>query len=60
MEKLLDHERQKDQSVREEEKAALDAFQQVSSCSYSTASPGSPNLHLEGSIVSGSNRPAFT
>ena len=30
MEKLLDHERQKDQSVREEEKAALDAFQQVS------------------------------
>ena len=29
MEKLLDHERQKDQSVREEEKAALAAFQQV-------------------------------
>jgi len=29
VEKLMDHERQKDQSVREEEKAALDAFQQV-------------------------------
>ena len=39
VEKLLDHERQKDQSVREEEKAALDAFQQVSSCACLTASP---------------------
>lgn len=34
MEKLLDHERQKDQSVREEEQAALDGFQQVSSCTW--------------------------
>ena len=34
VEKLLDHERQKDQSVREEERAALDAFQQVSAYSY--------------------------
>jgi hypothetical protein len=29
VERLLDQERQKDLSVREEEKAALDAFQQV-------------------------------
>ena len=39
VEKLLDHERQKDQSVREEEKAALDAFQQVSCSSQLAASP---------------------
>ena len=39
MEKLLDHERQKDQTVREEEKAALDAFQQVSCSSQLAALP---------------------
>ena len=37
MERLLDQERQKDLSVREEEKAALDAFQQVAHLLLSSA-----------------------
>ena len=49
VEKLLDHERQKDQSVREEEKAALDAFQQVSGCACSTESPFTALCQEDGS-----------
>ena len=49
MEKLLDHERQKDQSVRQEEQAALDAFQQVSACACQTTSFSSaPFVGLRG------------